>query len=49
MYFDTPEECEAWAEEYQHHQWYDLGNKDFGAAYGVGRCGCGKLYVTHFY
>ena len=49
MYFDTPEECEAWAEEYQHHQWYDLGNKDFGAAYGVAQCGCGKLFIHRFY
>ena len=47
MYFDTPEECEAWAENYVIEQ----GRKGnvIGAAYGVGRCGCGKLYVTHFY
>ena len=48
MYFDTPEECEAWVEQYRDHQIFDLGN-DIGAAYGVGKCGCGKLYVTHFY
>ena len=49
MYFDTDEECEAWAHKYQEHQWFDLGNKEFGRAYGVSECSCGKLFINMFY
>ena len=47
MYFDSGDELDEWAINYRIEQ----GNKGtpVGAAYGVGRCGCGKLYVTHFY
>ena len=47
MYFDTPEECEAWAENYRHEQ-IQKGNK-IGGAYGVGKCSCGKLFIHRFY
>ena len=47
MYFDTDEECEAWAKNYQYEQW-DKGN-DIGAAYGVSECSCGKLFINMFY
>ena len=49
MYFDDGDELDAWARQYQEHQWFDLGNKDFGAAYGVGKCSCGKLFIHRFY
>ncbi len=49
MYFDSDEECEAWAHKYQEHQWFDLGNKDFGSAWGAQTCSCGKVYITGFY
>ena len=47
MYFDTDEECEAWARQYQDEQW-DKGN-NIGGAYGVSECSCGKLYINMFY
>ena len=47
MYFDTADEVDIWARKYQDSQW-DKG-VDLGCAYGVAQCGCGKLYVTHFY
>jgi len=49
MYFDSDEECEAWARQYQEHQWFDLGNSDFGCAWGAQTCSCGKVYITGFY
>ncbi len=49
MYFDSGDELDAWAHKYQEHQWFDLGNEDFGAAYGVSECSCGKLYINMFY
>ena len=47
MYFDTDEECEAWARQYQDEQW-DKGN-NIGGAYGVSECSCGKLFINMFY
>ena len=47
MYFDTDEECEAWAKQYRHEQ-LQKGNK-IGGAYGVAQCGCGKLFIHRFY
>ena len=47
MYFDDGDVLDEWAMNYIIEQG-DKGNI-IGAAYGVGRCGCGKLYITHFY
>ena len=49
MYFDSGDELDAWARQYQEHQWFDLGNKEFGGAYGVSECSCGKLFIHRFY
>ena len=49
MYFDSGDELDAWARQYQEHQWFDLGNKEFGRAYGVSECSCGKLFINMFY
>ena len=47
MYFDTDEECEAWAKAYRHEQLQN-GNH-IGGAYGVSECSCGKLFINMFY
>lgn len=47
MYFDDGDELDEWAMNYIIEQG-DKGNV-IGCAYGVGRCGCGKLFIHRFY
>ena len=47
MYFDDGDELDEWAMNYRIEQG-DKGNV-IGGAYGVGKCGCGKLFIHRFY